>query len=57
MKHLKDKKVIGMFILSIILASVAAIFAVYGSMHWVVTLVASQAVLVMAFRRIILKAD
>ncbi|WP_160112592.1 hypothetical protein [Salicibibacter kimchii] len=55
MNVLKDKKAIGMFVLSIILASVAAIFAVYGSMLWIVTLVISQVILVMAFRRIILK--
>lgn len=54
MKRLKDKKAIGMFILSIIFAAIAATFAVYGNVLWVVTLVVSQVVLIMAFRRIFL---
>ncbi|QQK79102.1 hypothetical protein HUG20_03745 [Salicibibacter cibi] len=51
MKLLKDKKAVGMFVLSIILAMVAAIFAVYGNMLWIVTLVISQVLLVLAFLR------
>ncbi|WP_176764715.1 hypothetical protein [Natribacillus halophilus] len=57
MAKLKDKKALGMFGLAIVLAMGAGIFAVYGHMLWIVTLIVSQIVLIMAFWRIFMSGN